>query len=104
MCPKDKQLVFGRIIQNTQSALNALLERDFDSANNFNTDTLSKLEVLLTSEDIPKQLDLVLKTIFSIVQEVFKAIDAGTKGREDDFVTAAETASDIWLTEITEKW
>ncbi|MGC9779646.1 MAG: hypothetical protein HZR80_10430 [Candidatus Heimdallarchaeota archaeon] len=104
LCPKDKQLVFGRIIQNTQSALSALLERQFDIANNFNTSTLEKLEVLLTSEEMPKQMDQVLKTIFSIMQEIFKAIDAGLKGRENDFIAAAEKGSDIWLKEITEKW
>ena len=104
MCPKDKQLVFGRIIQNTQSALSALLERQFELANNFNTSTLEKLEVLLTSEEIPKQMDLVLKTIFSIIQEIFKAIDAGLKGREDDLMAAVVQASDLWVKEITEKW
>ena len=49
-------------------------------------------------------MDLVLKTIFSIIQEIFKAIDASSKGREDDLVAAVVKASDIWMKEITEKW
>jgi len=102
--PRDKQQNFVQIIQLTQNSLTALMEKRFKEANDFNTGILENLEALLTSEEIPSQMDIVLKTIFTITQQIYAGIEAGKINDEDSYRAASETASELWLKEITEKW
>ncbi|NPE09022.1 MAG: hypothetical protein GNW80_12130, partial [Asgard group archaeon] len=102
--PRDKQKNFVQIIELTQNSLTALLDKRFKDANDFNTGILENLEALLTSEDIPKQMDIVLKTIFTITQQIYAGIEAGKINDDDSYRAASEIASELWLKEITEKW
>ena len=80
------------------------MEKRFKEANEFNTGILENLEALLTSEDIPAQMDIVLKTIFTITQQIYAGIEAGKRNDEDSYRAASEIASELWLKEITDKW
>jgi len=102
--PRDKQKNFVQIIELTQNSLTALLEKRFKDANEFNTGILENLEALLTSKDIPRQMDIVLKTIFTITQQIYAGIEAGKINDENSYRAASEIASELWLKEITEKW
>lgn len=102
--PRDKQKNFVQIIQLTQNSLTALMEKRFKEANDFNTGILENLEALLTSEAIPAQMDIVLKTIFTITQQIYAGIEAGKINDENSYRSASEIASELWLKEITEKW
>ncbi|MBK5113070.1 MAG: hypothetical protein JJE41_05530 [Candidatus Heimdallarchaeota archaeon] len=102
--PKDKQKNFVQIIQLTQNSLTALMEKKFNEANDFNSGILENLEALLTSEEIPSQMDIVLKTIFTITQQIYAGIEAGKINDEESYRAASEIASELWLKEITEKW
>ncbi|MHA1532593.1 MAG: hypothetical protein ACTSR6_11410, partial [Candidatus Heimdallarchaeota archaeon] len=102
--PIDKQKNFVQIVELTQNSLTALLDKRFKAANEFNTGILENLETLLTSEDIPRQMDIVLKTIFTITQQIYAGIEAGKINDEESYRSATEIASELWLKEITEKW
>ncbi|MCF2143337.1 MAG: VCBS repeat-containing protein [Candidatus Heimdallarchaeota archaeon] len=100
----EMQQVFIQLIQETQQALSAILERDFDMTRELNAKLLEKLEVLLTSENLPEQINPVIQSLFTISKELVNAIESGTQGDNETFRIAAEKASTIWIREISEKW
>ena len=100
----NDQKVFVDTIQLTQNAITSLLEKEFDATTKINNSILEKLEILLSSKEMPKSSESVLVTLVSITQEIFTTLEIGKGEDEQAFKVAAEKVSIIWLKNIGEKW
>ena len=98
------QKIFVETIQLTQNAITSLLEKDFEKTTLHNNNILENLEKLLSSKNIPKSAEPILKTLVTITQEIFSTLDIGKSGDDAQFKASAEKVSNIWLKEIGEKW
>jgi len=100
----EQRALFIDLIQNAQSALTELLERNFDEANEINAKIVVNLEKLLASESITNDANNLLKTLLILSTEFHAAIDHSQKGEEAALQRVVEKASRIWLTDIGDKW
>ncbi|MEA2071312.1 MAG: hypothetical protein U9O98_08480, partial [Asgard group archaeon] len=100
--PKEEKNTFLSLLELTPMAITALLEYNLETAEESNTEIISKLETLLQSEKLSRRLSIVLQNILKVSQEIAKGIDAGRKDNQTILQEAAENASKIWLTSIGE--